>query len=131
MRRLGLGPLAVERGDQIAVRADRPVRLFPGRALRALGDVAVSSFSALKNSCHSASTEAGSVLVSGVEVFDVGGVAAVEERGAGKAGVGVLARHRDFAVGSGYASTHGRVRPRTSKYRYLAGYKTVVSQNQV
>ena len=36
---LGLGPLAVERGDQIAVRPHRPVRLFPGRALRALGDV--------------------------------------------------------------------------------------------
>ena len=30
---LGLGPLAVERGDQIAVRPQRPVRLLPGRAL--------------------------------------------------------------------------------------------------
>ncbi len=30
---LGLGPLAVERGDQIAARPHRPVRLLPGRAL--------------------------------------------------------------------------------------------------
>ena len=34
----GFRPLPVERGDQIAVRLLRPVRLLPGRTLGVLGD---------------------------------------------------------------------------------------------
>ncbi len=49
-------------------------------------------------------------LVFGVEVFDVGGVAAVEERGVGEDGVGVLAGHGGLILARPENST--RFRPR-------------------
>ena len=56
------------------------------------------SFRLLKNSCHSASTEAGIFLVAGIEIVDVGGVGALQKRGEGKCGVRVLARHDGVLV---------------------------------
>ena len=66
------------------------------------------SFRLLKNSCHSASTEAGSLLVAGVEFVDIGGVGALQKRREGKGGVRVLARH-GWRPGD-FESAHGKRR---------------------
>ena len=60
-RPFDLAPVAVERGHQFAVAADRPVRLFPRRPAGVLMTSPRSSFRLWKNACHSASTELGSV----------------------------------------------------------------------
>ena len=89
----GLGPLAVERGDQIAVRTQRPVRLLPGGAARAFDDVRLVVLQALEKLLPLGVDRGRVGLVFGVEVFDVGGVAAVEEDVRAKA---ALASWRDM-----------------------------------
>ncbi len=91
----GLHPLAVERGHQLAIRPQRPVRLFPGGAARAFDDVGLLVLQAAEKLPPFGIDCGGIGLVFGIEVFDVGGVAAVEERSAGKCGVGVLTGHGD------------------------------------
>ena len=112
-RLFGLRPLAVERGHQVAVRAQRPVRLLPGGAARALDDVGAVVLQAGEKLPPLGIDRGRVALVFGVEVFDVGGVAAVEERGAGEGGIGVLAGHcsilalkRRVAHGNGPRDRH-------------------------
>ncbi len=59
-RLLDFAPVAVERGDKIASRRLRPVRLFPGGAVRGFFDVVRRIFIDAKNTCHSAPTAFGS-----------------------------------------------------------------------
>ena len=90
----GSGPVAVERGDKIAARTHRPVRLFPGCALRRLGDVGAFVLQRFKEGAPLGFDRRRIGFELGVEVFDVGGVAAVKKRSAGEGGVGVLTGHR-------------------------------------
>ena len=64
---------------------------FFHEAPRALLAASAPSFRLPKKSRHSASTDVGIGLVAGVEVFDVGGVAAVEKGGECESRVRVLA----------------------------------------
>src|SRR5476651_1088664 len=89
----GVRPLPVERGHQVAVRTQRPIRFLPGGAARAVDDVGALVLQALEELPPFGVDRGRVVLVFGVEVFDVSGVAAVEERGAGEGGIGVLAGH--------------------------------------
>ena len=93
---LGLGPLAVEGGDQVAVGPDRPVRFLPGRPAGLAGDGGAVVFQALEELAPFGIDGGRVFLVAGVELFDVAGVGAVEEGGAGEGGVGVLAGHGDL-----------------------------------
>ena len=89
----GFGPLAVERRDQIAVGTHGPVRLLPGGPARAFDDVGLLVLQALEKGPPLGIDRGRIGFVFGVEIFDVGGIAAVEERRVGKDGVGVLAGH--------------------------------------
>ena len=89
----GFRPLPVERRHQIAVWTQRPIRLLPGSAARAFFNVGRRVFQAGEELAPFGVDRSGVALEFGVEVFDVGGVAAVEERGAGEDGIGVLAGH--------------------------------------
>src|ERR1039458_6554960 len=89
----GFRPLPVERGHQVAVRTQRPIRFLPGGAARAVDDVGARVLQALEKLPPLGIDRGRVALEFGVEVFDVGGVAAVEERGAGEGGIGVLAGH--------------------------------------
>ena len=109
----GFRPLPVERGHQIAVRAQRPIRFFPGGAARSFSDVGAVVFQAGEKLPPFGIDRGGVALEFGVEVFDVGGVAAVEEGGAGEGGIGVLAGHcsilalkRRVANGNGPRDRH-------------------------
>ena len=90
---LGLRPLPVERRHQVAVRPQRPIRFLPGGAARAFFDVGRRILQAGEELAPFGVDRSRVVLVFGVEVFDVGGVAAVEERSAGEGCIGVLAGH--------------------------------------
>ena len=89
----GFRPLPVERGDEVSVRPQRPVRLLPGGALRVLDDVGAVFLQALEKIAPLGVDRGRIALIFGVEVFYVSGVAAVEEGGAGEGGIGVLAGH--------------------------------------
>ncbi len=86
-------PLAVERGHQVAVRPKRPIRFFPGGAARVLDDVGAVFLQALEKIAPLGIDRGGVALEFRVEVFDVGGVTAIEEGSAGEGGIGVLAGH--------------------------------------
>ena len=92
-RLLDLAPVAGERRDQFALRALRPVRPPPGRAGRGLADLGTAVLQALEERLPFGIDRGGVGQVAGVEVLDIGGVAAVQERGQGEGGIGVLAGH--------------------------------------
>ena len=83
----------VERRDQLALRALRPVRPLPGRAAGGLGDLGAVVLQALEERLPLGVDRVGIGQVAGVEVLDIGGIAAIEERGEGEGGVGILAGH--------------------------------------
>ena len=85
---LGLGPLAVERGEQLVALDER--RLLPRGAARALGRVG-AVLQAAEEGLPLGIDRIRVGLVAGVEVFDVGGVAAVEKGGECESRVRVLA----------------------------------------
>src|SRR5580704_11395512 len=91
-----LGPVAVERRDKIAAGQRRPTRPAPRRAVRILFNVGGAVFQALEERLPLGIDSLRIGFVAGVEVLDIGGIAAVEERGEGKGGVGVLAGHGAF-----------------------------------
>ena len=105
-RLLDLAPVAVSaatssprgRCGQFGRCQDGPLALFCTSAR--------SSFRPSKNARHSASTAFRVGLVAGVEVFDIGGVAAIKERGAGESRIRVLARHAWVPVGWGVVGPH-------------------------
>ena len=86
---LGLGPLAVERGERFVALDQR--RLLPRGAARALRDVGGAVLQAAEEGLPLGIDRFRVGLVAGVEVFDVGGVAAVEEGGKCESRVRVLA----------------------------------------
>ncbi len=74
---LGRGPLSVERGEGLVARDQR--RLLPRGAARAFGDVAAAVLQAAEEVAPLGIDRVRVGLVARVEVFDVGGVAAVEK----------------------------------------------------
>ena len=98
-RLLDLAPIRVERGNELAARARRPVRQLPGRPASALEDVGALVSQALEKRLPFGIDRRRVALVAGIKVFDVVGIAAVEERGAGEGGIGVLTGHAQGPVG--------------------------------
>jgi hypothetical protein len=92
-RLFDLSPVAVECRDEFAALRLRPVRLLPGGAVRAAGDVGGAVLQARKEGLPLGVHRARIGLIAGVQVLDIGGVAAIEERTLGKGRIGVLARH--------------------------------------
>src|SRR5579883_108817 len=87
-------PIAVERGDQIVLRHDRPVRLLPGRAARLLLD-ALRVVAERGEEIAPARLDARRVLlVLGLQLLDIRRIGAVQERGLQKRLVEVLTGHR-------------------------------------
>ena len=105
-RPLHLGPVAVERGDQLPARSLRPIRPLPGRPAGALLHVGAVVLEALEESLPFGIDRVPVGLVAGVEVLDVVGVAAIKERRAGEGGIGVLAGHAWVPVGWGVVGPH-------------------------
>ena len=91
-----LGPVAVERRDEIAARQRRPIGPGPRRAVRVLFNVGSVVLQALEERLPLGIDRLRIGFVAGIEVFDIGGIAAIEERGEGEGGVGVLAGHGAF-----------------------------------
>jgi hypothetical protein len=87
---LGVTPVAGQRGDQLAVGM-REIGRLPRRPLRA--SCAVAVLQALEECLPLGIDRAGVGGVAGLEVFDVGGVAAIEKRRMCERSVRVLARH--------------------------------------
>ena len=93
-------PVAVERRDEFAALRRRPVGPLPRRTARVLGDVAGIVLQALEERLPFGIDRLRIGFVARVKVFDVRGIAAVEERGECEGGVRVLARHGRFLGGS-------------------------------
>src|SRR5262249_45009742 len=106
------GPIARERCGQFVARPRRPVRPLPGRRMSAvtLAPVAQTGKEPLP-----LGIDRGRVgLVTVVEVFEVGGVAAVEKRRAGESCVRVLARHMphpDIGRAAGWRAPRNNMGP--------------------
>src|SRR4029077_1185201 len=73
-----------------------PVRPAPRRAARIASDVGGIVLQALEERLPLGIDRLRIGFVAGVDVLDIGGIAAVEERGEGEGGVGVLAGHGAF-----------------------------------
>ena len=97
---LDRGPVAVEGGDELAVGRDRPVRPLPGGAAGVLGDGRGLVLQAGEELAPFRRDGGRVFRVAGVELFDIGGVAAVEKRSLGESFVRVLACH-DLSSGAG------------------------------
>ena len=92
-RPLDLVPVAIQGGNQFVARPERPIRPFPGRPLGASQRLGLLVLQALEKLLPFGVDRIRVGLIAGVEVFDIGRVAAIEERSAGKGGIGVLAGH--------------------------------------
>ncbi len=86
-------PVAIERGGQFIARRQGPVVTRPGRSLGVLADVGRGILQAAEELLPFGIDGRGVVLVTGVDIVDVGGVGALQKRGKCKGGVRVLARH--------------------------------------
>ena len=86
-------PFAGQRSDQLAVVVHGPMRLLPGGAAGDLRHLFGSVLQALKEFAPFRVDALRVLVVTGLEVIDVGSVAAIEERGQGKSGIRVLAGH--------------------------------------
>ncbi len=83
-------PVAVQRRDKFAIGDQRPVRLRPRCAFGVFLDVAGIVLQGAEEILPLHAHGGRILLVAGVEVLDVVGVAAVEERGKGKLVVGLI-----------------------------------------
>ena len=116
------GPVAVERRDEFVALGRRPVGPSPGRPARVLGYVAGIVLQALEERLPLGVDRLRIGLVARIEVFDIRGIAAVEERGEGEGGVRVLARHgKSRAEGCTNRQKARRVRKTTKSARPGAG----------
>ena len=79
--------------------AKRPVRLLPGWAAGFLHDLGAVIFEALEERSPILIDRLRVGLVAGMKVLDIVGVAAVEKRGAGESGIGILSGHPASPVG--------------------------------
>src|SRR5690348_5579038 len=93
-RRTGLLPTGIQRAGECIRGKRRPVRPLPRWPLRVALDVAAIVFQALEKRLPRRIERFRVGLIAGVEVFDIGSIAAIEERGTGESGIGVLARHQ-------------------------------------
>ncbi len=92
-RLLDLRPVAVERGDEIVARRDRPVRLLPGRPFGAALNVGRLILQALEELLPLAVDRGRVLLEPGVHLFDEGSIGTVEEGRKGESGIRILTRH--------------------------------------
>jgi hypothetical protein len=88
-RPLDFAPVASQRGQEFAVGADQPRRL-PGRPVGVPGDIGPVVFEALEERLPFGIDRLRVELIAGLELLDIGGVAALKERSAGKSRVRVL-----------------------------------------
>ena len=72
-------PIAVERRHQFAIGLDRPMAGAPGRALGVLADIAGIIGQAVEEFAPFRIDRLGIVFVAGLQLLDIGGVAAIEE----------------------------------------------------
>ena len=86
-------PIAVERRDQLAIGGLGPVGAGPGRPLGILPDVVAGVLEPAEIAGPGGVDALRVGLVAAVEVFDIGGVAAVEEGGEEELFVLVLSAH--------------------------------------
>src|SRR5215211_3713396 len=83
-------PIAVESGNELAAGKLRPVRPPPGGP----GSSAIPMVLQVPEERLPLGTHRRRIgRIALVEVLDIPGVAAIEERGAGKSGIGILAGH--------------------------------------
>ena len=87
------GPIAIKGGNQIAALRHRPAGFLPGRTAGVLFDVAGVVLQALEEGLPFGIDRGRIGLVAGIEVIDIGGITAIEERGERKSGIRILARH--------------------------------------
>ena len=110
-RLLDLDPVAIERGDELAVRMLRPVRFLPGCATRTLAHGRRIVLQRAEEFLPLRIDAGGILLITSVKVFDPGGVGAVEEGGLQKAFVLFLTRHAFTLGGITPAAAHRRCEP--------------------
>jgi hypothetical protein len=103
-RLLDLAPIAVEGRDEFAVHRLGPARPFPGCAPRILDDGLRIVLEGPEEGLPLGIDRGGILLVAGVEVFDIGGVRAVQEGRVVQVLVGVLTCHESRSL------HHGRAR---------------------
>ena len=93
-------PLAVERGDEVALRRDRPVWALPRGAL-GVGRDGVAVVIQRAEEFAPFGIDAGRIgLVGGIELLDIGGVAAEQERRIRESGVLRRTAHAAAAIAS-------------------------------
>ena len=88
-----LRPIAVERGNEFAIRWNRPMRLFPRSALSALFNCARIIIQRAEKLTPLGIHRGRIFLIPRIEIFDIGGVATVEKRSREKSVVLILACH--------------------------------------
>ena len=110
-RPFDLVPIAVERGNEFAARRLRPVRPLPGRPAGALEHIGAIILQALEECLPLGVDRLGVVLVAGMEVLDIVGIAAIEEGRVGEGGVGILTGHARGPAGWVLADRRWRGKP--------------------
>ena len=110
-RPFDLVPIAVERGNEFAARRLRPVRPRPRRPAGALEHIGAIILQALEECLPLGVDRLGVVLVAGMEVLDIVGIAAIEEGRVGEGGVGILTGHARGPAGWVLADRRWREKP--------------------
>ena len=93
-RRARLLPAGIKRSGQSIGGKRWPAGPLPRWPLRVALDVCAIVFQTLEERLPRRIERLRVSLVAGIEVVDIGGIAAIKERGTGESGIGVLARHR-------------------------------------
>ncbi len=102
-------PVAIERGDKLAIGGLRPIFLFPGRTGGVLLHIGGIILECAEEVAPVFADGSRIVLIAGVEFLDIGGVATIQERGERHLVVGlILPCHVDFRNPRS-GSLHGRV----------------------
>ena len=108
-RLFDLVPIAIEGRDEFAARRLRPVRPRPRGPFGALEHIGTIVLQALEECLPLGINGLGIVLVAGIEVLDIVGIAAIEERRMGEGGVGILTGHaRVLLAGLGGSLVEGK-----------------------
>src|SRR6185295_11778927 len=72
-------PIAIERGDKLAVHRYRPAGLLPGSTARVLENVAALFLQRLEEILPLRIDRRGILLVTRLQVLEIGGISAIEE----------------------------------------------------
>src|SRR6516162_1109914 len=87
-------PTGVKRGGEFVGGKRRPIGTPPRWLMRVALNVCAFVFQALEKRLPRRIERLRVGLVAGIEIFDIGGITAIEERSTGESGIGVLARHQ-------------------------------------